>query len=174
MNQQFTQSFKIQAVEKTLNRHNDVSVKEIADTLGVGYSTLQKWVKRSIDPSFEITSGSDKGSMNKEKRPQDWSLQDRLNMIIACSSLDTDAISKLCRQKGLYPHHIEQWKLDFIEGSAQDNSVQNKTEVKTLKTENKSLKKELNRKDKALAETAALLVLQKKVREIWGTDEDNS
>ena len=112
--------------------------------------------------------------MNKEKRPQDWSLQDRLNMIIACSSLDTDAISKLCRQKGLYPHHIEQWKLDFIEGSAQDNSVQNKTEVKTLKTENKSLKKELNRKDKALAETAALLVLQKKVREIWGTDEDNS
>jgi capsule polysaccharide export protein KpsE/RkpR len=65
-------------------------------------------------------------------------------------------------KKGLYPHHIEQWKLDFVESPVQDNSFQNKAEVKTLKTENKSLKKELNRKDKALAETAALLVLQKK------------
>jgi len=36
------------------------------------------------------------------------------------------------------------------------------------------LKKELRRKDKALAETAALLVLQKKVRAIWGNDEDDS
>jgi transposase-like protein len=42
MGKRFVQSFKIQAVEKTLNRHNDVSVKEIADTLGVGYSTVQK------------------------------------------------------------------------------------------------------------------------------------
>ncbi|MFT5925235.1 MAG: transposase, partial [Paraglaciecola sp.] len=72
MGKRFAQSFKIQAVEKTLNRHNDVSVKEITDTLGVGYSTLKKWVKGSLDPSFAITSGSDKGSMNKEKRPHDW------------------------------------------------------------------------------------------------------
>lgn len=46
--------------------------------------------------------------------------------------------------------------------------------MKTLRNENKALKKELNRKDKALAETAALLVLQKKVNEIWGSDEDDS
>lgn len=46
--------------------------------------------------------------------------------------------------------------------------------MKTLRAENKALKKELNRKDRALAETAALLVLQKKVHEIWGNDEDSS
>ena len=44
---------------------------------------------------------------------------------------------------------------------------------KQLKAENKALKKEINRKDKALAETAALLVLQKKVQEIWGSNEVN-
>jgi transposase len=108
MVKRFAQSFKVQAVEKTLNRHSDVSVKEIVDTLGISYSTLQKWVKRSVDTSFAITIESDKGSMNKEKLPQDWSLQDRLNMVIACSSMDTDAVRMLCRQKGLYPHHIEQ------------------------------------------------------------------
>jgi transposase-like protein len=174
MSKRFTQSFKIQAVEKALSRHNDVSVKEIADALGIGYSTLQKWVKRSVEPSFEIISGGNQNNMNKERRPQDWSLQDRLNMIIACSSLDTEAVSALCRQKGVYPHHVEKWKQDFVNGSGQDNSVQNKATVKTLKAQNGSLRKELNRKDKALAETAALLVLQKKVHEIWGADEDNS
>jgi hypothetical protein len=47
------------------------------------------------------------------------------------------------------------------------------SEVKTLKNKNQTLKKELNRKEKALAEAAALLVLQKKVSAIWGNDEDN-
>ena len=48
-----------------------------------------------------------------------------------------------------------------------------KEETKFLKHENKKLKKEINRKDRALAETAALLVLQKKVNDIWGCDEDS-
>jgi hypothetical protein len=52
--------------------------------------------------------------------------------------------------------------------------VNSPLEAKRLRHENKALKKELNRKDKALAETAALLVLQKKVHAIWGNDEDNS
>ena len=46
-------------------------------------------------------------------------------------------------------------------------------EVRTLKKENKSLKKDLNRKEKALAETAALLVLKKKAQEIWGGPEED-
>jgi len=38
----------------------------------------------------------------------------------------------------------------------------------------RSLEKELRRKDKALAETAALLVLKKKVQEIWGDEDENT
>jgi len=60
--------------------------------------------------------------------------------------------------------------------NATDNNktTHHTAEIKQLKTENKALKKELNRKERALAETAALLVLKKKVHEIWGTDEGNS
>ncbi len=112
--------------------------------------------------------------MKKEKRPQDWTLEERLNMIISCGALDDEALSELCREQGIYPHHVAQWKLDFANGSQSDNKPVSRNEVKTLKHENKALKKELNRKDKALAETAALLVLQKKVTEIWGSDEDSS
>ena len=112
--------------------------------------------------------------MAKEKRPQDWSLEERLNMVIACGSLDDEAISELCRKKGIYPHHVNQWKSDFASGKTSNTEVKKQTDSKILKNENKALKKELNRKEKALAETAALLVLQKKVNEIWGSDDEDS
>ena len=91
-------------------------------------------------------------------------------MVIACGSLDEAAMNELCRERGLYAHHVTRWKQDFINGLPANDHVGSKR----LKGEVRELKKELNRKDRALAETAALLVLQKKVDAIWGNDEDNS
>jgi len=177
MRTRFSQSFKLQAVEKVLQRSADTSFAEIAATLGVGYSTLQKWVAQSRRQEFEndgYESGLVSNTMTKEKRPQDWSLEEKLNMIIRCASLDDEAISLLCREQGIYPHHIKQWRQDFVDGAATNARTKTQPKTKMLTQENKALKKELNRKEKALAETAALLVLQKKVDEIWGSDEDNS
>ena len=177
MNTRYTQSFKIQAVEKALNRTEGTNLKEIAQALGVGFSTLEKWIRQSKDqefeslPNHEITSQK---RMHEERRPQDWSQQEKLDMVITCSSLSEQEISKLCREKGLFPHHVNQWKVDFLNGNIQGSKPKSQGEMKTLRAENKALKKELNRKDRALAETAALLVLQKKVHEIWGNDEDSS
>jgi transposase-like protein len=84
--------------------------------------------------------------------------------------LDETSINALCREHGLYPHHVKQWKNDLVS----NQTPKNPSETKALRQENKALKKELNRKNKALAETAALLVLQKKVHAIWGTDADSS
>ena len=177
MRARFTQSFKIQAVKKALSRSGVTTLKDVADSLGVGHSTIQKWMIKSRNQEFEPVTNNEISSlisMQKEKRPQDWSLDEKLNLIITCGSLDDEAISALCREQGLYPHHIEQWKKDFM-GKPQTNTKTSlQSEARKLRQENKALKKELNRKDKALAETAALLVLQKKVHEIWGDDEDSS
>jgi len=77
MRSKFTQSFKIQAVEKALNRTSDVSLSDIVDVLGVGYSTLTKWITQSRNQEFEPVS--DSSTMITEKRPQDWSLEEKLN-----------------------------------------------------------------------------------------------
>ncbi len=174
MKRNFTRSFKIQAVEKALCRSNGTTLKEVAGSLGIGSSTLDKWIVKSRNREFEQVSSDEIGSMSQDKRPQDWTLEERLELIIACGPLDDDAINRLCREKGIYPHHIKQWKLDFANGGSGNKKVAKQDETKQLKSEIKSLQKELNRKDKALAETAALLVLQKKVHAIWGCDEDSS
>jgi len=67
-------------------------------------------------------------------------------------------------------HHIQQWKQDFAQGPTTKLA---KSDSKQLKQEIKQLQKELNRKDKALAETAALLVLKKKADALWGFNEDD-
>jgi transposase-like protein len=177
MRTRFNQSFKIQAVEKALSRSRATTLKEVADSLGVGQSTLNKWVVKSRNHEYEPVTDTEISSlslMTTEKRPQDWSLEEKLNLIIACGLLDDDAVNALCRERGVYPHHVKQWKQDFVGGAKADTKANVRSEAKILKSENKALKKELNRKDRALAETAALLVLQKKVNAIWGSDEDNS
>lgn len=177
MSTTFTQSFKIRAVEKALSRDKETSIKEVASSLEVGLSTLTTWIRQSRQRELEVSSNDNRlgtTEMTTEKRPQDWRLDERLQMIIDCASLEEEAVNKLCREKGLFAHHVKQWKEDFLSGGLNNSSQSKQSNVKELKQENKALKKELNRKDKALAETAALLVLQKKVNAIWGSSEDNS
>jgi transposase-like protein len=179
MRKRFTPSFRIQAVEKVFNRSEGTTVKDVAKSLGVGHSTLDKWIimarNNELEPTLEdeITSLND---MINEKRPQDWSLEEKLEMVIRCAALDEEKISEICREQGIFPHHVKQWRQAFAKGATTNTKAKDKisSEEKHLKHENKALKKELDRKDKALAETAALLVLQKKVNTLWGGNEDGS
>jgi transposase-like protein len=167
----------MRAVEKALNRAKGITLNEIIDDLGIGRSTLSKWVRDARKNGLENPAGGEivsSRNKKKEKRPQDWSLEERLAIVMACASLDEEEKSEYCRQQGVYPHHVNQWKLDFASGNESSEKITKRQEMKNLKNENKALRKELNRKDKALAETAALLVLQKKVHAIWGHDEDDS
>jgi len=129
---------------------------------------------KSRNNEFESTTAAERLAKNKEKCPQDWSQEERLDIIMMCHSLDEKSMNEYCRTHGIYPHHLTQWKQAFMSGTPGTQKIKGHSEIKMLKSENKALKKELQRKEKALAETAALLVLKKKAHEIWGTDEDNS
>ncbi len=172
MSQKFTDGFKIQAVEKALNRSPEITLVEMAGTLGVSRSALQRWITQSKD--HELESSSPMPTMtNQEKRPQDWTMEERLKLIIESNGLNEEVISELCRGQGVFPHHIKEWKQQIITGTVLSSETKKQVSIKTLRNEIKALNKDLNRKNKALAETAALLVLQKKVNAIWGNNEDN-
>jgi hypothetical protein len=64
--------------------------------------------------------------------------------------------------------NLEQWKANFCSPNEVDRQREEVSALRALKVENQSLERELLRKDKALAEAAALLVLQKKFRALLG------
>ena len=140
MKARFTQSFKIQAVEKVLERVSGATIKDMADNLGVGHSTLGKTIilakKQKLEPLQNKAQ-----RMKKEKRPQEWSAEEKLNMVIACASLDEGKANELCREQGVFPHHIKQWKQDFINGQVASAIESTQSDNKALRKENKVLKK---------------------------------
>ena len=112
---------------------------------------------------------------SNKKRSEDWTAEDKLAVVIETASLNEIQLSEYCRHKGLYKEQIDQWKMAALSGYK--NSTQIKKTQSLYRREDKQkihkLEQELNRKEKALAETAALLVLSKKWEAIWGENEED-
>jgi len=161
METKYSKSFKIESVKKYFNRRAGDGYSVVATQLGVSKSTLHTWVKNMKNKKPEA----------REKEPVDWSSSEKLNAILEVQNMNEEEISSYCRSKGIFPHHLEKWKQEFR--AAEKKTRSDLSETRALKAENKLLKKELRRKDKALAEAAALLILKKKAQEIWGSDEDD-
>ncbi len=152
---QYNESFRQQALEKVYTRDSR-PIRSVADDLNMSYGTLRNWMKADKNSS-QAKAGL------RSKRPNDWGLAERLQMLMESHGLDEEALNAFCREKGIFRHHLEQWQAAFVAGGAVDT----RSELRELKDTNKALTRELNRKEKALAEAAALLVLQKKYQALW-------
>lgn len=152
---QYNESFRQQALEKVYTRGSG-TVKAVAEDLNMSSGTLKNWMKADKNSSASTVS-------LRSKRPNDWGLAERLQILMQSHGLDEEALNAFCREKGIFRHHLEQWQAAFAAGGA----VANRAELRELKDTNKALTRELNRKEKALAEAAALLVLQKKYQALW-------
>jgi hypothetical protein len=108
----------------------------------------------------------------KSKRPQDWRPEERLVALHKTYSLSGEDLNTWCRERGVFVHQLEQWKTDFCSYAGSEESREEVRALRTLKAENQRLEKEVLRKDKALAEAAALLVLQKKFRALLGGEAE--
>lgn len=158
----------LEAKEAIVNQaihRSSKGIKEIATVNNIGYSTLQRWLK-------EYRTNSDSNTPKQKNNKDQLSRSDKFNHIITSTGLDDTALGIYCREQGIYSHQLQEWKQDIMSDSSQTN-VKLRNELKQVKAENKRLKKDLNRKDKALAETSALLVLKKKATLIWGGSEEN-
>ena len=155
MKSRYSQAFREQAIQKLLQR-GDKTIPCIAEELNINVFTLKYWL-RQYRPQTMTTNKT-------TKRPVDWTPVERFQALMASHGLEDEGLNAFCRAQGIFSHHLEAWRQDFINST--HKSAQESTD-KSLRDENKQLKKDLQRKEKALAETAALLVLQKKFQAFW-------
>ncbi|SDJ30896.1 Transposase [Paraburkholderia steynii] len=160
--QTYSVEFREQALAKALQRGNR-SVGAVAAELNMNVLTLRKWIRVS-------NAANRKPVPVDARRPQDWSLEERLLALKQTHGLDERALHAWCRERGLFAHHLAQWRAQFCSGSATSERA-SAPELRELKQANAQLQRELKRKEKALAEAAALLVLSKKYQALFG-DED--
>lgn len=161
----YTEEFKAQIVRKMMPP-NALTVAEVNRETGISGATLYNWRNDYRKKGNAVPADS--------SNPESWSGENKLAVIIETAAMNEQELSEYCRRKGLYVEQIARWREAAIAGN-DSNERLSKAERQALQKErkkNRRLSSELNRKEKALAETAALLVLKKKAQAIWGEDED--
>lgn len=140
------------------------SIASVAEEIGIAIPTLYQW-RRELGKLLSMTTKS---------RPQDRSPEQKLKAIQDFDSATEEEQGALLRKLGLHKENIEAWRKQIY--SALNPKPLGKHAERSERAADqrkiKELEKELHRKDKALAETTALLVLKKKAHLIWGTSED--
>lgn len=151
--------FKEAAVQKLL-RPGNPGLSAVARQLNINFKTLMRWRDEYLG----------RGQLKKSKRPKEWTSEQKLNAIMETAGLSDDALGEYCRRNGVHTSQLELWREQCLASMRRGPKVD--VQRRSLEKENKTLKKELHRKEKALAEAAALLVLKKKADALWGRLED--
>jgi len=155
-----------EAVLKKMLPPNSRSIREIAEEEGISVGTLYNWRKAARAEGRLLPDG--------DQTPTGWTAADKFAAVVETAALNEAELSAWCRERGLYPEQIRQWRRACEQANDWDRT-QNERLRQARKTDQqrlKALERELRKKEKALAETAALLVLSKKAEAIWGDRED--
>jgi transposase-like protein len=155
-----------EAVLKKMLPPSNKTIPQIAKEEGISEATLYNWRKAARAEGRLMPDG--------DTTPAGWAASDKFAAVLETAAMNEAELSTYCRERGLYPEQIAQWRAaceqanDWNRSQTQQMKAARRDDEKRIK----ELERELRNKEKALAETAALLVLRKKARAIWGEPED--
>ena len=162
--------FKSRLVAKMVGPHA-LSANALSGEVGISQPTLSRWLReaRTVPAMAKKSKRSKEGS--RARRPQDWSPEEKLRVVLESRDLADDELGAFLRKEGLHKVQLDEWS------ETARSSLLVRKGAKKPSAESKrirELERELRRKEKALAETAALLVLKKKAQAIWGDEDDDT
>jgi transposase-like protein len=154
------------AVLKRMLPPNNIAIRQLSQEEGISEATRHKW-RAEARGKGQLLPDADAG-------PEGWSSRDKFAAVLETAALNEADLAEYCRKRGLYPAQIAAWRSACEQANDWDRASTARLgrATKEEKKRVKDLERELARKDRALAETAALLVLRKKAAAIWGGDED--
>ncbi len=155
-----------EAIIKRMMPPNNEAISQISAEVGITEATLYKW-RKEARVAGNATPGDGNGS-------EQWKSEDKFLIVMETYSMNQAELAEYCRKKGLYKEQIEAWRDTCLSanGKESNQTKQLNQKLKEEKKRAKTLEQDLRKKEKALAEAAALLLLRKKAQAIWGDQED--
>ena len=162
---QYPDEFKASIITKLL-APNNADIPALAIESGIPKDTLYTWriQHRRRDQQLNAQKIDDNSKISSA---------DKFNIVIETAHMNQAELSAYCRSKGLYSEQIDAWRTHCRQANATLSPQADRKKFNEHTKEIQQLKSELNRKEKALAEAATLLILKKKVHQIWGNAEDD-
>jgi transposase len=161
----YNEDFKINIIQRMMPPQSE-SVSSLAKEVGLSEAALYRWKKNAKAKGIAIPSGN--------TPPERWSTQDKFSIVVETAAMSEIELAEYGRKKGLFIEQIQAWRDACMQanGGLAQQASQLQKDMRQKDRDIKQLGQELRRKEAALAETAALLVLRKKARAIWGDSED--
>jgi transposase-like protein len=158
------------AIRKRMSPPNRETVAEIARSTGITTQTLYNW-RGQWQKQGQLVPATTRPA-------EQWSPADKLAAVIQAAGLSGTDLGSFCRERGLYPKQVARWRQAAEDANgpnapsmADQRELQRKNQE--LIRQNRKLERELQKKEKALAEAAALLMLSKKLDQLWPLDEEH-
>lgn len=158
--QRFSKEFKEAIVKKLLNRGNQ-TIAEFCAENNVAVSTVSRWQAECANIS-EMKNKNNKSKFTAEKI---------LKIVSETYSLNEEELGIYLRKNGLHSNQLTEWRSSILASMNQPKVNLSKKDERDLKIKN--LEKNLRKKDAALAEVSALLILQKKANLLWPSPEED-
>jgi len=146
-----------------------VSASALSEEVGVAQSTLSRWLAAASRVSVV---SKDEEPRAKARRPEEWTPQRKLAAVMEAARLSDTELGEWLRRNGLTEEHLRQWREALEERASAVFEPREPRVSAESRRRVVELERELKRKDKALAETAALLVLQGKMQALWAEEDD--
>jgi transposase-like protein len=165
----YSENFKRKMIQR-MSGPSGRSANSLAKEIGVPNQTLSRWMQQAakIPP---MAKKDDHETPKFEPVGKTRSPEDKMRLVLEASRLADEELGTFLRREGLHEADLSEWRDAMISGLKPPPSKHVRSqEVRRVR----ELEKELRRKDKALAEAAALLVLQKKVQALWGDEDDDT
>jgi len=163
----YSEAFKKRMIQKLIGP-NSKSAYELSKEVGVSRVTLTAWLNKMKDER------SMNSYDNEPQSPRDWSVEKKIKIVFKASTLSDKELGEFLRREGLHEAQLNEMRLAVEEAFSNKKKKQAKSSASDKKRI-KALEKEIRRKDKALAEVTALLVLQKKMEDYYmGEEEKNT
>lgn len=151
-----------EAVLKKLLPPENQAVPIVSEAEGISQGTLYNWL-------CQVRDGGGVVPGSRTSNSEQWSAEAKLAVVLETQLLNEAEKAEYCRQKGLYLEQIERWRLACLSGMS--NKEPSNEPLKEARNEIKRLKRRVERKDRALAESASLLVLSKKFQALWEEED---
>jgi len=155
-----------------------VAQADLARETGIPQATLSRWCREAGNlmpvarKKKSVEEASPIPEVEKPKRPQDWTALERAEVVLKASRLSAQEVGEFLRSQGLHLETLQEWERALEESVLPQTARGSRalTDAKRIR----ELERDLARKDRALAETAALLILKKKRALFWGDEDDET
>ncbi len=158
----YSDGFRLRMVQRMAGTEG-ISANRLSQEVGVAQNTLSRWVRCA-----STLQGMGKDNRKSSSGPRTWPWDKKHAVVAEASRLRDEELGAFLRQEGVHEAQLIEWRTQIQTALAPKSRQGRRRSPEAL--EIRALKKDLERKNKALAEVTALLALSKKVQELWGDE----